>query len=271
MLGLRLFSTSCKRLSTAVSDEELSALLSKWPSSSDPSPYEVLALSRTAPVDAKSLKAHFHKFAKLYHPDSSAHEMFVALDAKTRDERFKKALAAYHLLRDPKRRTLYDNHRTGWDHGSSMVRSKPAHSYRPRSHSSFDAGGFRDYRYDFAGNWEDYQNLRNQPGAKEQFEKNRRPILFGVVAFTLVYGALQVTHILYSYPYSHDLLLSGKLNDRSEHDLLEAHNNYGFGLDKLARINRFLWFRHLSTILIGAAPEDMSPAPRYGDGKLGEK
>ena len=61
--------------------------------------YSVLGVSKTA--TDKEIKKAYHKLAQEYHPDRNPGD--------TRAEaRFKEAAAAFDVLKDPKKRSLYD-------------------------------------------------------------------------------------------------------------------------------------------------------------------
>jgi len=61
--------------------------------------YEVLGVDRNA--DDSELKAHYRKLALKYHPDRNPGD-------KEAEEKFKEASEAYEVLRDPHKRSIYD-------------------------------------------------------------------------------------------------------------------------------------------------------------------
>jgi molecular chaperone DnaJ len=61
--------------------------------------YEVLGVDRNA--DDSELKAHYRKLALKYHPDRNPGN-------KEAEEKFKEASEAYEVLRDPQKRSIYD-------------------------------------------------------------------------------------------------------------------------------------------------------------------
>ncbi|MCK4984322.1 MAG: molecular chaperone DnaJ, partial [Desulfobacterales bacterium] len=63
--------------------------------------YEILSVSRNATDN--ELKAAYRKLALKYHPDRNP-------DDKTAEEKFKEAAEAYEVLRDPQKRSLYDQY-----------------------------------------------------------------------------------------------------------------------------------------------------------------
>ena len=63
--------------------------------------YEILSVSRNATDN--ELKAAYRKLALKYHPDRNPND-------KTAEEQFKEAAEAYEVLRDPQKRSLYDQY-----------------------------------------------------------------------------------------------------------------------------------------------------------------
>ena len=48
-----------------------------------------------------------------------------------------------------------------------------------------------------------------------------------------------------------DILKNRQKNDEIEINLFKSYNNYGFGLDKFSRIQRFLWWRRFALFFEG--------------------
>src|SRR5262245_33918651 len=61
--------------------------------------YEVLSVERTA--DDEVIKRAYRKLAMRYHPDRNAGD-------EEAEQKFKEATEAYEVLRDPRKRQLYD-------------------------------------------------------------------------------------------------------------------------------------------------------------------
>lgn len=255
-------------------DEELVKLIHAYPTKAKASPYDILNLNSHDNINKSMLKQRFFKLAKIYHPDSSSldgHPLkksrFQASDEvltdEVKDERFKKVLAAYNLLRNPLSKRNYDQYHIGWDDNLGHVRTNP-NMYDPnneayeqfvrrsRSFNSRRAEQAYETAYGFPGD-KSWQATENGT-FREEFQKNKRTILLSTLMFLTVYTALQMTHI-YLYDdfiggkYNESTSQSLRLHDKSQKDLMDAYSNFGLGDAKEDRINRFLWFRQLSLLL----------------------
>ncbi|KAF1966700.1 hypothetical protein BU23DRAFT_441916, partial [Bimuria novae-zelandiae CBS 107.79] len=81
-----------------------------WPSTHDPSPYDVLRQSRSTPYS----KHNFTELAKLYHPDRHQFSTDQSLSAEVVIERFCMIMDAHNILSDPVKRQAYDANGIGW-------------------------------------------------------------------------------------------------------------------------------------------------------------
>ena len=79
----------------------------RWPTSRDPTPYEIFGIAPSEPYT----KGRFYQLVKLYHPDT--HDPSTTSQA-TRGERYRLVVAANKLLSDPAKRRMYDDHGLGW-------------------------------------------------------------------------------------------------------------------------------------------------------------
>jgi curved DNA-binding protein CbpA len=284
-----------KRLTKDDLDTKILDIIHSYPESKLATPYEILNISNSnkKSIKPKELKQIFFKLAKIYHPDSShAHgyplrkdKFFCSnnlenlkpnelLNSSIKDERFKKILAAYNLLKNPITKSNYDNYNIGWLDCTNL-RTNP-NMYNPSSNeyknnfNGSNSGPF--YRSNFTsyetGTWEDrykygydraygFYNDNNWSSSKtgdfkEEFMKNKKTIFLSLILTISVYGALQLSH-LYLYDdligenYNTSLSSSNvDIHEKSEDDLFHAYTNYGLGDSKQDRINRFLWWRKLS-------------------------
>lgn len=264
-------------------DPQLAKLIHAYPKHDRATPYDIMNIKSHSNLSKAQLKQQFFTLAKIYHPDSSncdghplQKSMFGAsedvLTDEVKEERFKKVLAAYNLLRNPLSKRNYDQYHVGWDDtAGSYFKSNNPNMYDP-SNMAYDdfLKRSRSYTANKSGTWEDhykhgYESAYGFPGDKhwqasenggfrEEFEKNKKVFLFSTALFVTVYFALQLSH-LYLYDdfiggkANEALVQSAKMHDKSEKDLFDAYTNYGLGDTKQDRINRFLWWRKLTMLL----------------------
>ncbi len=115
--------------------------------------YEILSASRNATDD--ELKAAYRKLALKHHPDRNP-------DDKTAEEKFKEAAEAYEVLRDPQKRSLYDQY------GHAGLENTGFHGF----------GGFEDIFSSFGDIFEDFfgftsrrrSRSRAMPGADLRYD-----------------------------------------------------------------------------------------------------
>ncbi|KYK54831.1 Hsp40 co-chaperone Jid1 [Drechmeria coniospora] len=175
-----------------------------WPSSPNPTPYEILDLPRDAPY----AKQRFIQLVKLYHPDTEHHDghhlgpssssssptflpsASVSASASAsaprlpraiRLERYRLVVAANDLLGDPAKRRLYDLHGVGWSHGHGAPNLRDAdRAWRHRPNSAARNATWED--------WERWYEVRSGKPREPTYMSNG---LFAtlVVAMCMV-GAL---------------------------------------------------------------------------------
>ena len=119
-----------------------------WPTSPNPTPYEIFNLPPTA--TAAEIKKRYYQLAKKYHPDSriASTELY-----QERLQRFRQVVQANELLSTARRRRIYDTEGYGWgDMNVNDIMSDPSHwqgnyegrfrsagtAYRQRSNGSFE-------------------------------------------------------------------------------------------------------------------------------------
>ncbi|MBK9518845.1 MAG: J domain-containing protein [Anaeromyxobacter sp.] len=100
--------------------------------------YDILGVPRTA--TAEEIKKAYRKLAKQYHPDRNQGN-------KAAEERFKEGTAAFEVLNDAKRRSLYDEFgadslRTGFDAGRAEEVRRWRRQGAPPGGQPFDFGDF---------------------------------------------------------------------------------------------------------------------------------
>ncbi|KAI1324479.1 hypothetical protein F5Y16DRAFT_303246 [Xylariaceae sp. FL0255] len=83
----------------------------KWPSSPNPTPYDIFAQSK----DSKYNKAVFYNLVKIYHPDRNHLSPDSSIPNSVRLERYRLVVAANSILSDPDKRRAYDQYGAGWN------------------------------------------------------------------------------------------------------------------------------------------------------------
>ncbi len=95
--------------------------------------YDVLGVKKDASAD--EIKRAYRKLARKYHPDVS--------EASDAEDRFKEVAEAYETLKDPEKRTAYDQLGQGYAHGQDF-RPPPGWGAQGGPGDGFDASGFED-------------------------------------------------------------------------------------------------------------------------------
>ncbi|WP_285907228.1 DnaJ C-terminal domain-containing protein [Pseudodesulfovibrio pelocollis] len=92
--------------------------------------YKLLGVSRTATKD--EIGKAFKKLARKYHPDLNPNDAAA-------EGRFKEINEAYEVLKDEKKRKLYDQFGSDWEHGQNF---QPPPGYE---NVNFEGAGFSDF------------------------------------------------------------------------------------------------------------------------------
>ena len=104
--------------------------------------YHILGIEKTA-SDAEIKKA-YRKLAKKYHPDVSTE--------KDAEERFKAVQDAYEVLKDQKKRKLYDQYGANWQHAEKRGFQQRPHSGNHKGfyEHTYQGGGYEDILVNFS-------------------------------------------------------------------------------------------------------------------------
>ncbi|ONH67197.1 J domain-containing protein 1 [Cyberlindnera fabianii] len=212
----------------------------EWPQHRNPSPYDVLNIKPNE-FDKKQLKKKYFEVAKLYHPDLSTNNVLSdhkgsILTDDHKDERFKLVTEAYQLLKDPRKKSMYDQHKVGWGNNPSNLFNG---GVRPTYSSSTMAYNMNDHRYWNASGWEDYRDLKDMSDPALRPDKMKALAL--IVLFMVSGAAVQGWWFLNNMEET--LIARQKMHDTCEADLVSAYFNYGLDDSRISRIRRFLWFR----------------------------
>ena len=147
--------------------------LTRWPTQSRCTPYEILEQSRHGPYN----KRRFHELVMVYHPDRWLHGTYHGIPKATRVERYRMIVAANAILSDPIKRRAYDTYGVGWEADrpgaaspgngdfGSYTQPTPSHGDRPRP--------WQHHGSRMNATWEDWEAMGNPQPTGSQ-----RPLFF---------------------------------------------------------------------------------------------
>ncbi len=236
----------------------------KWPTSKNPTPYEIFNIDPSK-FDIKKLKRTYHLLARAYHPDSNSQKSvnihgignINKKNEKIRLERFKKVNAAYTILNDSNKRSLYDRYRTGWE---SVVHNTQNNDNSTRSHRNTAYYGTDAYWK--ASNWEDYEDLKYRYGYNPYHKQSNSNIKTEnedfytnkwTIVCALIFLSASITYLQLLFAIKRSKLINDEqliVHNKCLADLNLAYENYGFGTSQEERIKRFLFMRNLNLHLM---------------------
>ncbi|KAI1430605.1 hypothetical protein GGR50DRAFT_684111 [Xylaria sp. CBS 124048] len=120
-----------------------------WPTSRNPTPYEILAHSK----DSQYNKALFYELVKIYHPDSNHFTVDSSIPHSVRLERYRLVVNANEILSNPTKRKAYDLYGAGWNGNRTMQGV-----YREADQNWRNAPGNASRN----ATWEDWEKWRQQ-------------------------------------------------------------------------------------------------------------
>ncbi|KAI5951616.1 JID1 [Candida jiufengensis] len=236
--------------------------LHDWPTTKNPTPYEIFGLSSqdigmsTIELN-KIIKLKYIKFVKIYHPDTSLQHQDSESNVLSDDikrKRFDLIQQSYDILRDARRRSAYNRFKTtSWEQqGKYQPNPNP---WSKENFETYRRANAHRSRYDFnkdeafwtAGTWNDYYQMKYQrsPPTKEEMEKNKYKILFGVVAFGVLAFSLQFMNAIDKT--NQYILDTHKMNLKSMKDLNESYTGNDISnidnYSQASTIKRFLLSR----------------------------
>jgi curved DNA-binding protein len=98
--------------------------------------YKLLGVSRSASKD--EIGKAFKKLARKYHPDLNPNDA-------TAEAKFKEINEAYEVLKDEKKRKLYDQFGSDWEHGQNFQPPPGYENMNFGGGGGFQQGGFSDF------------------------------------------------------------------------------------------------------------------------------
>jgi DnaJ domain len=188
----------------------------RWPTVSNPSPYEILDLPQTA--SASEIKARYYILAKRYHPDS--HEL-TGETTHERLHRFRQVVQAHEFLSTTRHRRIYDSHGYGWgDMRFNDIMSDPIH-WKGNWEGRFRAAGSPPRQPDVRDTWEDFK-WKPWQTAKPYYTSNAN-FAGAVIVFVVLFGVMEFGHVQASAKRA--IEARELVHERASANLRDARNN----------------------------------------------
>ncbi|KAL2174842.1 uncharacterized protein P884DRAFT_279775 [Thermothelomyces heterothallicus CBS 202.75] len=150
----------------------------KWPTSANPTPYEILGHPRDCPYN----KARYFQLAKLYHPDRHHHTSGDGIPQVTKLERYRLIVAAHEILSNPQKKRLYDLYGFGWENQTDpKIRHREAdRAWRREPGNPSMNATWED--------WEQWHQQRNGSGGKQEEVFTSNIAFMAIVSAFLIVG-----------------------------------------------------------------------------------
>ncbi|KAI5920103.1 hypothetical protein F4810DRAFT_448734 [Camillea tinctor] len=151
-----------------------------WPSSRDPTPYEIFGQEKNAPYS----KSKFYELVKIYHPDRHQHHADQVLSHSARLHRYRMVVAANEILSDPVKRREYNLYGAGWGERRSMQ-----NDYRKADRSWREEPGNASMNATWE-DWERWYEERDGGGRKQQPVYMSNALFVGVLCMFVAVGSM---------------------------------------------------------------------------------
>jgi curved DNA-binding protein CbpA len=168
-----------------------------WPQSTNPTPYEIFNLPRTA--SPAEIKKRYYQLARRYHPDTRFELSGEA--NQVRLQRFRQVVRANELLSSAPTRRIYDSSGFGWsDMHVSDIMGDPMH---------------------WRGNYEGrYRTARPSTEKAEPYYTSNANFAGGIIVIMVLAGVLQISHFKKASKNSMDKL--DVMHDQASLNLRDA-------------------------------------------------
>ncbi|KAK4235017.1 hypothetical protein C8A03DRAFT_18186 [Achaetomium macrosporum] len=205
----------------------------RWPTSANPTPYEILGIARDAPYS----KARYFQLAKLYHPDRRHHTSDDGVPHATKLERYRLVVAAHEILSNPQKKRMYDLYGLGW---GVETESQTRHRAADRSWRQEPGNPSMNATWE---DWERWHQERNGSGEKQEHIFTSNLAFMAIVSAFLIVGTWgQVTRAGTS---SVTLIEMRDQNHAAISKELRQRQSRRAGLDREGRVESFLRQREL--------------------------
>ncbi|KAK3292902.1 uncharacterized protein B0H64DRAFT_202963 [Chaetomium fimeti] len=200
----------------------------KWPTSANPTPYEVLGLPR----DCSYTKARYFRLAKLYHPDRQHHAPDDGISHLTKLERYRLVVAANEILSNPQKKRMYDLYGFGW---ANQTDSQTQHREADRKWRHEPGNPSMNATWE---DWEEWHQQRNGGGEKQEEVFTSNLGFMTIISVFLIIGTW--SHMTRAGTNSVRLLDMQDQKHAAISQELRERRNQRVRLDREGRVESFL-------------------------------